>query len=661
MNHKDAIKRMKLLIGAIDTHNTAYYITANPLISDYDYDMLVKELATLEKTHGQLHDSTTEQVGDDRTVGFSKVLHEVPMLSIDNTYDVESLNTRLLRMSNDQPTIKFVAEHKIDGVAVSIIYQNGKLHQASTRGNGRKGDDITNNVKRVGNIPLTIPLKRTVEVRGEIYSRIAKFNKVNERRREEGADEFANARNMCAGAIKLHDPDEVERRQLDACFYTIVDALGIGVSTHSEELSRLQSWGFDIPEGVVVGGIATMLGYAGRFKNGMVSTYPTDGAVIKIDDLKLQHAAGATRKSPNGVVAFKCEPDHAWTILNKVKWQVGRTGAVTPVGEVDTTELSGSMITYVTLHNHNILRQHDLHYGDRVDIIKAGEIIPALVGVDVAYRRTNAKRIRIPTICPVCKSKLTTGTSTLYCVNKGCPARVLESLEFFTSEKCMDITGLGPGRLKVLVDSGRVRSFMDLYLLRLDDLLQPGMFGPKIAKQIMEAIELSKGSDPVRVLTSLGIYGIGRSASTSLLDAFGSIWKIAEASSKELATVGHIGALLADTLHKYFSSSKVMGMLKRMESLGLQLEPVDLADTVDETPQLTDASPRYVVTGMVPGLSRRQLVQYLGRKGVVLANSVTKETEVLVIGDAPGQGKLRAAKKHHTKTMTGGELLEMLK
>lgn len=645
----DLNKQLKHLCDEIETHDTAYYANANPLISDYEYDQLVTQAAAIRKKLGI---SDTSKVGDDRAPNFKKVKRTVPMLSINNTYSPEDLKIVLEKLKGANTRMLFAIEHKIDGVAVSLEYRNARLYRASTRGNGVIGDDITENVKAIHSIPNLINTREPVEIRGEIYSRLSKFEKINTQRAADGLKLFANARNMCAGTIKLTDPVEVARRDLDACFYTVVDPLKYGITTHRDELAWIMSHKLHIPELTIVGGVPRILKIVRSFRNGTVSTYPTDGLVIKINDLKLQQAAGYTHKAPKGVIAYKCEPDHAWTTLNAVTWQIGRTGAVTPVGEIDTTELSGSLISRATLHNLGIVKQLDLHIGDSVDLVKAGEIIPKILKVDVSKRRKGAVRVVVPRKCPTCRSTLNNSGTGLYCLNRECGSRIRESLEFYVSDKCMGIDGLGGSRIQVLLDCGLVEHFTDLYDLTVEDLTTTAGFGPNIATAIIEAIELSKTTDPIGVLTSLGIYGIGTRASRALLEHFGSITNIANASEEDIIAVRSIGSILAGTIYKFFNHQRSHDILERMRKIGLQLEPVDVVET--------KVKRRYVITGRVPGMSRRQIGLYLSHNGCVLDNSVTKLTDVLIIGESPRDGKLRAAKKLSTPTMTPEEFVNLV-
>lgn len=615
--------KLARLHDEISKHDQAYYLDNNPLVSDTAYDELVARVKKIEEELGYSGDSPVDNVGDDRKSGFAKVKHSTPMLSIGNTYDDGELRKYLEKLNElcDGP-VEFVAEPKVDGIAITLIYMDGYLEQAVTRGNGVEGDDVTANIKTVGKVPKEIDILGYFEVRGEVYMPTKEFEEWNEQRRALGEQEFANARNACAGTVKTLDVEEVRKRPLSFVAYTIVDAVK-HVSTHKLELSLLDELGFPTLKPMGIGGIDEMCHIVSKFKNDDKFDFPTDGVVVRVNDANLWEDLGNTNKSPRWLIAFKCEPERAETRLLDVDITIGRTGVFTPTGIVEPTQLAGTTVQRANLHNPNKIAGMDLHIGDIVILEKAGEIIPNICGVVYEKRPKDAKPIKFPTVCPTCHAELLNEGTRLRCLNPHCRSRQYKNLVYFVSRPCMNIEGFGPSTITTLLNHGSVSCIADIYRLDYEKLREAG-FGKVEATNLLEAILTSKGQDVVNVLISLGIPGIAGAASTMLLDKFGSIPAIMNASEEELSSVKGIGPLLVTAIREWFSDVGNQMLVKDLTEVGLQMERMGGEDIIPYS--------KCVVTGGLPKLPRHKIKEILLDKHVKVMDRVTKDTDFLLIG-----------------------------
>jgi len=649
MDREEAARRIEELRRQIRYHDYLYYVEAAPEISDAEYDRLYRELVELEKRFPELitPDSPTQRVGGQPLEGFVTRPHSVPMLSLDNTYSEGELRDfygRVVRWLGLETPPEFVIEPKIDGVSISIRYENGLLTTALTRGNGREGDDVTANVRTIRSVPLRLqcsPPPSVFEARGEIFMPKQAFERLNAQRREAGEPEFANARNAAAGSLKLLDPREVARRPLDAVFYGCGEVRDITISTQSELLQFLRRCGFRLPGfAEVAETFDEVLAAVNRLDELRPNfPYEIDGAVIKLNDFALRERLGATSKAPRWAIAYKFESEKALTRLRDVTIQVGRTGALTPVAELEPVRLAGSTISRATLHNFDEIERKDIRVGDVVEIEKAGEVIPAVVRV-LPERRTGAERkIERPTRCPVCGGPVERGREevVIRCVNPECPAQIRERLRHFASRGAMDIETLGDAVVNLLVDSGFIKTPADLYELTDEDFERmtrlPGL-GVKSVENLRRAIERSKSNPPWRLLFGLGIRHVGARAAQILMEHFKSIDRLAEATEEELQQIPEVGPVMAESIVSFFRHESNRRLLDRLRRAGLRFS--EEAGEQTEAVATRFAGKTCVITGAIPGLTREEARDLLKRMGARVTDSVSSRTDFLVVGENPG-------------------------
>ncbi|MDL5054341.1 NAD-dependent DNA ligase LigA [Oscillatoria laete-virens NRMC-F 0139] len=563
-------KRIAQLSGELDRHNHAYYVEAHPEISDQEYDRLYKELESLEQAFPQFasEDSPTRRVGGEPLKQFAQVRHRVPMLSLDNTYSQSEIIDFHNRISKLVPgdKIAYTVEPKIDGVAIVLHYEQGRLVYGATRGDGATGDDITVNLKTIHSIPLKLPAgaPELLDIRGEAFMSRAGFEKVNRVREEMGEPRFANPRNAAAGSLKLLDPKEVARRPMDAVLYGIDDAQFAAGGTagndlfqpqnalvsHSEAMALLRKLRFRTPEFfrvcATIEDVIAAIGELDKLRGSL--PYDTDGAVVKVDSLRLREVMGSTAKAPRWAIAYKYAAEQAETIIRDITVQVGRTGACTPVAELDPVFLAGSTIRRATLHNEDEIRRKDVRVGDCVLIEKAGEVIPAVVSVVSAKRNGSQKEYTFPHHCPECSTPLVRpeGEAAWFCPNhSGCPAQIRGRLEHFASKGCMDIEGLGEAMVAQLVGAGLVRDAADIFTLKMEHLLPLERMAEKSAGNLLGAIHEGKTKELWRLLHGLGIKHIGVTAAKSLARHFGDLGKLRTASVEDILAIEDFGGVMA--------------------------------------------------------------------------------------------------------------------
>lgn len=716
-----AAKRIEQLRDEIDLHNRLYHVEAKPKISDREFDKLMAELIDLEQQHPDLvtPDSPTQRVGGDVQEQLKSVRHAVPMMSIDNTYseqEVRAFDERVRKALGDEKPA-YVLEPKIDGASVSLRYEGGKLVQAATRGRGNVGDDITINARTIKSIPLTLRHENSkagpqiLEVRGEVYMDNEDFQRVNKQIVEAGHEPYANPRNTAAGTLRRLDPKVVAKRRLRFLAHGIGQVDPMPAKSYWDLTQMLRCWGLPIPNDVKrVASVDEAIAYLHEFEKIRPKLpYMTDGMVMKVDSFAQREKLGATSKSPRWVIAYKYETEQQPTVLENVRWQVGKGGSLTPVGDVKAVFISGVTVTHVTLHNLDQIRKLDVHLGDTVVIERAGEVIPQVVEVIkkdrskdskpiaapkkcpecgekveledypediVAYRCLNAncaeyyirnrvKAAKFPDACPTCGNKierLEKGID-LYCVNPACPAQRKERIRWFCHRGQMDIEGLGDVLVDQLVERGLVQEFADLYRLKVADIatlsseieqgdkLVTRSVGEKVARKVVDNIENSRKQPLDRLLAGLGIRHVGNRVAYVLASHFGSMQAIAKASKDELAAVNEIGPVKADSVHDFFNSASGKKTIADLRAVGIdpQMAKSKAARSLE--------GKTVVVTGTLEKMDRQQIEELIVQLGGKAAGSVSKKTSFVVAGESAGS-KLDKARELGVEVITEQEFLK---
>lgn len=658
-----AARRIDSLRREIVHHERKYYVENDPQISDSEYDALMKELEGLEALHPDLADpdSPTRRVGGAPVEGFATVRHRVPMMSLDNVFSVEDLEEFGRRTEKLLPgrAIAFVAELKIDGLGISLLYRGGRLERAVTRGDGIQGDDVTSNIRTIRSLPLSIPERGEVEVRGEVYLPFESFRAVNREREEAGETLFANPRNAAAGSIRQLDPRITASRRLDAFLYWLtVD--GAEPPSQWETLASLRRLGFKTnPESRRFGSLAEVTAYWAEWTDQRDSLpYDADGIVIKIDAADQRADLGSTAKAPRGAVAFKFPARQATTRLLDIIVQVGRTGALTPVAVLEPVRLSGTTVSRATLHNEEEIRRKDIRVGDIVLVERSGDVIPKIVKPVVDTKRKRAEPFVMPSRCPVCGAAAfrAEGEAVSRCVNPSCPARLRESILHFAGRRAMDIEGLGEALVDQLLAAGLVASVPDLYGLRLEDVAGLERMGPKSAGNLLERIEASKQSDPSRLVFALGIRHVGEKLARNLAARFRDVEALAEAGPEALLEVEEIGPIVAESIVFFFRQPENRALLGRLKAAGLRFRAEAGKAASGPAPL---AGLTFVLTGRLEGFTREEAKAEIERRGGSVMDSVSKKTSYVVVGEDAGSKRDKAAKLG-IKTLNETELRKLL-
>lgn len=648
-------------------YNYEYYVLSQPTISDIEFDFLLKNLQALEELHPEYYDSNspTQRVGSDSTTSFVQVSHQYPMLSLSNTYSEGEVRDFYERVSKsiDEP-FELVCELKFDGASISLIYENGVLKQAITRGDGEKGDDVTNNVKTIRTIPLVLhgnQYPAFFEVRGEIVMPWEVFDMLNKEREEQDEPLFANPRNATSGTIKLQNSSLVAKRNLDAYFYAVLGN-NLPANTHYDNLLRAREYGFKVSTDTKkCSSLQEVLEYIEYWDIARKQLpVATDGIVIKVNSLTQQRFLGLTAKSPRWAIAYKFQAEKAVTRLNSVSYQVGRTGAVTPVANLDPVLLSGTIVKRASLHNASIIASLDLYVGDSVFVEKGGEIIPKITGVDLDARILIGSKIQFITHCPECGSKLVNlpGEAAHYCPNEDdCPPQIKGKIEHFVSRKAMNIDGLGKETIDLLYQQGLVKKVSDLYDLSAEQLSVLERLGEKSANNIIEAIEHTKQIPFERVLFALGIRFVGETVAKKLAMAFHSIDKIQEASIQELVEVDEIGERIAQSVYEYLHNNKHQQLIQKLKDYGLQFT---LAEDKLALKSTILAGKKFVISGTFSQFSRDELKDLIENNGGKNIGSVSSQVDFIVAGDNMGPAKLAKAQKLNITLLTEQEFMAML-
>ncbi len=667
MGNGEIERRIIHLRNELDKHNYNYYVLNQPLISDYDYDMMMEELIRLEKEHPEFYDenSPSKRIGSDITTEFKQVAHKYPMLSLSNTYseeEVREFDQRVRKLIRED--FEYVCELKFDGTSISLTYENGKLIRGVTRGDGERGDDVTSNIKTIRSIPLKLrgDFPPEFEIRGEVLLPFGVFEALNREREEIGEALFANTRNAAAGTLKMQNSSIVASRKLDAYFYYVLGE-NLPDDGHYELLKHASKWGFKISEYInKCKSIDQVFDYLNEW-NEKRKKLPvaTDGVVIKINSLRIQRELGFTAKSPRWAIAYKFKAERASTTLKSVTYQVGRTGAVTPVANLEPVLLAGTKVKRATLHNADIVKSLDLHLGDKVFVEKGGEIIPKIISVDLSARHPMNPPVVFITRCPECNTELIRleGEAAFYCPNEnGCPPQIKGKLEHFISRKAMNIDGLGTETVDLLYQNHLVNDIADLYELKKEDLVQLERLGDKSASRILESLQNSRQVPFERVLYALGIRYVGETVAKKLARDLGSIDKIRDSSIAELTEVEEIGDKIAESLVAWFSKEQNLRIINRLKEHGLRFE-LKSEPVKGQTDKLKGLS--LVISGTFEKFSRDELKAAIELNGGKNVSSVSSNTDYLIAGDNAGPSKLEKAQKLKIRIISEDEFIQLIK
>jgi DNA ligase (NAD+) len=664
-------ERIEELREKIRLHDYNYYVLAEPVISDPDYDLLMKELINLENENPDLitPDSPTQRVGKDLTKDFKPVVHKVPMLSLSNTYDEDELRDFDRKVRENLPADnkpEYVVEFKIDGASVSLNYVDGLLKTAATRGDGFVGEEITANIKTLKSVPLRLSKPKLqkyaltdIEVRGEVFMKLKDFEKLNSERELAGEKLFANPRNSTAGTLKLQDPKIVASRNLNIFVYSLISPEE-DLDTQYENLQVLKQLGFTVnPELHLCSTIDEVIEVCREMETRRYKLdYEIDGAVIKVNSLWQQKRLGSIAKSPRWAVAYKFKAKQAVTKVNSILWQVGRIGTVTPVADLQPVLLAGSTISRATLHNFDEINRKDIREGDKVVIEKGGDVIPKVVSVVLSERPPGSKPLKAPLHCPVCSSPLykPEGEVAFYCENTECPAQVRGRLEHFSARGAMDIEGLGTALINLFVNLGYLKTYPDIYELKdkKDELVKIERLGKKSIENLLNAIEESKGKPFHKVLFGIGIRYVGAGAAKKLAEHFGSIENLMSASAEDIERVHEIGESISQSVQKFFSESHNIEIINRLKKHGLNFrsERVEIKDSFFN-------NKTFVITGTLESFSREEASERIMALGGKVTSTVSKKTDYLIAGESAGS-KLTKAESLGVKILKEDELLKRL-
>ena len=665
-----AQERIVELSEQIRKHNHAYYMKDSPQISDYDFDQLLEELQQLENEFPQFaeENSPTKRVGGAITKKFETVVHHYPMLSLSNSYNRDDLidfDQRVQKLAGKK--VEYTCELKYDGVAIGIQYKKGQLHRAVTRGDGTKGDDITENVKTIRAVPLKLTgdYPDDFEIRGEIFYPLSVFKALNESREDIGEDRLANPRNAASGTLKMQDSKVVASRKLDCYLYYVLGET-LPFKSHEENLNVAASWGFKVPKKSdklfatyqSIEEIFEFIDYWSTGRNQL--NFEIDGIVIKVNDYYLQEELGYTAKSPRWAIAYKFKAEQVETRLNEITYQVGRTGAITPVANLGPILLAGTVVKRASLHNADQIEKLDIREGDLVQVEKGGEIIPKVVGVNLNQRPVNSQPTKYISQCPECNTELVRveGEAKHYCPNEtGCPTQIKGKMTHFISRKAMDIDGLGEETIEQLFTGGLIHNYADLYILQEVDLLKLDRMAQKSVSNLLQGVENSKQIPFERVLFALGIRYVGETVSKKLAKYFKNIDAILNASLEEMIAVDEIGEKIAESLYFFLQNGEHLELINRLKSYGLQFEIIEVENTQVST---IFEGKSFVVSGVFENYSRNDLKKTIEDYGGKNVGSISKKTDFLVAGDKMGPAKKEKAESLGVTILSEQEFAEML-
>lgn len=663
----DIFSKIQALREELNQHNYNYYVLDNPTISDYEFDIKLKELQELEAKHPEYFDenSPTQRVGGTITKNFQTVQHEYRMYSLDNSYSKEDLldwEARAQKILGNVP-LEYTCELKYDGASISISYENGRLKRAVTRGDGFQGDDVTNNIKTIKAVPIKLKgdFPEKFDIRGEIILPFAGFEKMNQELIEIGETPYANPRNTASGSLKLQDSSEVAKRPLDCLLYSLIGN-NLPIKTHFEGLEKARQWGFKVPKqshlAKNMNEVFEFINYWDQHRHEM--PYETDGVVVKINDLHQQEELGYTAKSPRWAIAYKFKAEQVSTRLNSISYQVGRTGAITPVANLEPVQLAGTVVKRASLHNADQIEKLDIRIHDEVYVEKGGEIIPKIVGVDLSKRPQNSEPTQYITQCPECNATLERkeGEANHYCPNYyGCPPQIIGRIQHYITRKAMDIEGLGGETVALLFHNGLVTNYADLYDLKKEQIIPLERMAEKSAENLINGIEKSKTIPFERVLYALGIRYVGETVAKKLAKHYKSIDNLAAASLPELVLVDEIGEKIAQSVIEFFDNKENKAIIERLKQYGVQLETSAEQDTT-----VSDklAGKTFVVSGVFAKFSRDDLKKAIEDNGGKVGSSISAKTHYVVAGDNMGPAKLEKANQLGIPIINEDDFIRMI-
>ena len=666
MDKKQAEKKVEELRKKTEYYAKKYYDDDKPEISDFEYDMMMLELRTLENQYPELiaKTSLTQKIGGTVKEGFQKVEHEVPLQSLQDVFNFEEIDdfdekVKKVAEENNIKNLQYVVETKIDGLSASLEYIEGKFVRGATRGNGLVGEDVTENLKTIKTIPQVLPEKINITVRGEVFISKIEFEKLNKEREENEEELFANARNAAAGSLRQLDSNITKNRPLDIYIFNVQKIEGKEFNSHFEELEYLNKLGFNVnPVRIPCKDIEEVRNAINKIGNEREKlTFGIDGAVVKVDDLDLRKIMGKTTKVPKWAIAYKYPPEQKETILKDIELQVGRTGAITPLAILEPVRVAGSLISKTTLHNEDFIKEKGLKIGDTVIIQKAGDVIPEIVEVVVSKRTGEEKEFNMPNVCPVCGAKAIReeGESAIRCTGIECPAKLYRNLVHFVSREAMNIDGLGENIIGVLLERKMISNIADIYDLKFEDIASLKKNGKKFAQNLIDSINTSKENDLYRLITALGIRHVGTKAAKILSKRFDTIDNLFNATLEELSEVDDIGPIMAQSIIEFFSQEQTNDLIKRLKEAG-----VNTKRHKEEQEDDRFLGKTFVLTGTLEKYSREEASNIIEKFGGKTSNSVSKKTSYLLAGEDAGS-KLTKAQNLGVTILTEQEFIDMIK
>ena len=657
-------EKINSLRKKLHEHNYRYYILDNPLISDYDFDMMLKELEQLERDNPKFFDlnSPTQRVGGDITKSFDTSVHNNPMYSLDNSYSLNELKEWEKRIKKiiDSP-IKYTCELKFDGVSINLTYKDGELLRAVTRGDGVKGDDVTSNIKTIPTVPLKLRknISGEFEARGEIVMPLDGFTQLNEKRLQNGEEPFKNPRNTASGSLKLQDSKEVSDRPLECLLYSVEDPKIF--DNHIQFLENAKSYGFNIYENYKCSDSLDEIFQFIQYweKNRSKLPFEIDGVVLKVNDFYQREILGFTSKFPRWAMAYKFKPENAGTYLNSITFQVGRTGSITPVANLSPVNLAGTVVKRASLHNADFIESMDIREGDFVFVEKGGDIIPKITGIDKSKRKQDSVKFNFITHCPECGSPLVRidGEANHYCPNyNGCHPQIIGRIQHFISRKALDIDGLGQETVALLVNSNLINNYADLYELKFDDVVGLERMAEKSANNLIIGIENSKDISFERVLYGLGIRYVGETVAKKLARHFENVDMLIKSNFDELISVDEIGDKIANSILDFFNNEENIGILNKLKSYGLKFE----IDEKDKNISSIFLGKSFVISGVFSNYSRSDIKNLIESNGGRVSSSISSKTNYLVAGQNMGPSKKEKAEKLQTQIISEEELINLI-
>ena len=664
MNKKQAEKRINELRKIVEYHAKKYYDDDKPEITDFEYDMMMLELRTLESQYPELitKNSLTQKVGGTVKEGFQKVEHEVPLQSLQDVFnfeEIEAFDERVKKQAseNEIENPQYVVETKIDGLSAALEYVDGKFVRGATRGNGLVGEDVTENLKTIKTIPQELPEKINITVRGEVFISKKDFEKMNQEREENEEELFANARNAAAGSLRQLDSNITKNRPLDIYIFNVQKIEGKEFNSHFEELEYLSKLGFNVnPVRIyckTMDEIKNAINKIGEDREGL--TFGIDGAVVKVDNLRLREIIGTTSKVPKWAIAYKYPPERKETTLKDIVCQVGRTGVITPMAILEPVKVAGSTISKTTLHNEDFIKEKGLKIGDKVIIQKAGDVIPEIVEAVVSKRTGEEKDFEMPRICPVCGAEAVReeGEAAVRCTGIECPAKLYRNLVHFVSREAMNIDGLGENIIGVLLERKMISNIADIYDLKFEDIASLKKNGKKFAQNLIDSINASKENDLYRLITALGIRHVGVKAAKILAKQYDNMDNLAEATIEDLSQVEDIGTIVANSIREFFEQEQTKDLIRRLKDAGVNMQRIK-----DDNEDDRFAGKTFVLTGSLEKYSREEASNIIEKFGGKTSSSVSKKTSYVLAGEDAGS-KLTKAQNLGVQIITEEEFEKM--